>query len=828
MILGIALGVGVAVAIDLANASAARAFEYSTDSVTGSATHQISNSTYGVDEAIYPNLVKQFPDIPMTPVITDYAISPQLGSRPLQLVGIDLFSAGAFQKSLQSWSALPVDQMVEFLTRPGALFISRGMADSYGMSAGQQIVLTVEGKQQSAFIAGIFDPGDDTTRRAMDGTILADIATAQEITGRTGKIDRIDLILGPDKSAVTTQIEKELPAGTSLATVETRKGNIEQMTAAFQTNLTALSLLALVVGMFLIYNTMTFSVVQRRPFFGILRSLGFTRGELFFSIAVEAFILGAIGSILGIGLGLLLGQGTVKMVTQTINDIYFTTTVRDTGIPASSLIKGGILGILATVFSAVPPAWEAASVQPREALSRSVLEKKTWTFLIRTAAAGLALMLAGGGVFLLPSTSLTTGFGGTIFIVMGYAMLAALLMVFLIQLIQPVMGRVFGLLGRLAARDLLSSLSRVSVAVAALMIAVSVTIGVGVMINSFRLTVETWLKESLQGDIYVSAPNFLANQPGMAIDPQVLVILNQHQDITGVDLMRVINIETDSGYIQLSATDNRRIASERMWASRELPVDQIWSRMKQGGVILSEPLANRLRLPAHGAQITLNTASGEHTFPVLGVYYDYASSYGTVTLSLETYRSLWKDESVSAAAVRLPAGADADAITASLQKELSPLQSLLVRPNKTLRADVMEVFDRTFAITGSLQILAMIVAFIGILSSLSLIQLEKQRETGILRAIGLTARQLWSLVMMETGLIGATAGILSIPMGYILAVVLIYVINRRSFGWTLQLSLAPQPFLEALAVAMAAALLAGIWPAWKLGRMPAAKAVRYE
>jgi putative ABC transport system permease protein len=250
--------------------------------------------------------------------------------------------------------------------------------------------------------------------------------------------------------------------------------------------------------------------------------------------------------------------------------------------------------------------------------------------------------------------------------------------------------------------------------------------------------------------------------------------------------------------------------------------------MEQGGVILSEPLANRLNLPKHHAVITLDTPSGKHTFQVLGIYYDYASSYGTITLPLDQYRSIWKDETISAAAVRLPEGSDPDEITKSLQKQLVPLQSVLVRPNKTLRADVMVVFDRTFAITGSLQILATIVAFIGILSSLSLIQLEREREIGILRAIGLTARQLWSLVMMETGLICATAGILSIPLGYALAVVLIYIINRRSFGWTLQLSLAPQPFLEALAVAMGAAILAGIWPAWKLGKMPAAKAVRYE
>jgi putative ABC transport system permease protein len=226
--------------------------------------------------------------------------------------------------------------------------------------------------------------------------------------------------------------------------------------------------------------------------------------------------------------------------------------------------------------------------------------------------------------------------------------------------------------------------------------------------------------------------------------------------------------------------------------------------------------------------VTLNTDQGRHEFPVIGIYYDYASTQGTVLMNLDTYRSLWQDPSITAVDLRLASGADPEAVANGLQASLAPIQSLLVRPNRALRQDVLVVFDRTFAITGALQLLATIVAFIGVLSALLSLELERQRELGILRAVGLTVRQLWGLIMLETGLMGAVAGLLAMPTGYVLALILVYIINRRSFGWTLQMQVLPGPFIQALAVAVIAALLAGIYPAWRMSRKTEADAMRFE
>ncbi len=832
MVLGIALGVAVVVSIDLANASAERAFELSTQTVAGKATHQVTGGPQGLDDRLFLQ-IKMMPGAQASaPVIDRYVSSPQLGNQPLQLLGIDPFSEGPFRSYLGGGTALDTGQLSRFLTQPGALLISAGNAARYGLKTGDRVTLSVDGNPQPAFIVGLVDPSDTLSRRTLDGLILADISTAQELTGRVGRLDRIDLILPQDSSLAIGSIKAILPADASVSPVAARQGTVEQMTQAFRTNLTALSLLALVVGLFLIYNSMTFSVVQRRPLFGTLRCLGVTRGEVFRMVAVEALAVGVIGSVLGLGLGVLLGQSTVKMVSQTVNDLYFTTTVRDVGLPVVSVVKGALMGVFATLLTSLPPAWEAASVPPRAALSRSGLESQARVSVRRAAVFGVGSLLLGAVIFALPGKGLGTGFAGTFAVVLGFALFSALVLLAFAGAVLPLTGKLFGMLGRMAPRNLVNSLSRTSVAVASLMVAVAVTIGVSLMIGSFRYTVVVWLAQSLQGDVYVSAPGFNSNTAAAEIDPRLIAQIERTSGVARTDLLRVANVDSPLGMVNVAASSNQQTGLERLYMTRDGAPDQTWQAMENGAVVISEPLANRLNIPSRGGKLDLSTPQGLKTFPVVGIYYDYSSSEGKAVMALDVYRRLWQDDAVTALALRLSPGSQADEVTRAIQDELAReapgSQQLIVRPNAELRRDVMAVFDRTFAITGALNILATLVAFVGVLSSLLLLQLEKQREVGILRALGLTARQLWGLVMLETGLMGIAAGLLAMPTGYTLSLILVYIINRRSFGWTLQMALTPWPFLEALAVAVTAALLAGIYPAYREGKMPAADAIRYE
>jgi putative ABC transport system permease protein len=849
MILGITLGVAVVVAIDLANASASRAFDLSTEAVVGRATHQIVGGPDLLDDTAYTKLKSSGEVDSAAPVVTDYASSRQLGNRTLQLLGVDPFAEPPFRDYLTDKNRIPVRQLTRFLTQPGAIFISRDLANEFGYgncgaSSGPadptprncKISLDIGGQPHDAEIVGLLESQDRLSERALNSLILTDISTAQEFTGRIGFLDRIDLILNPSCEEVASQgscpemerIQAMLPAAAQLQTVAARTGAVEQMTAAFRLNLTALSLLALVVGMFLIYNTMTFSVVQRRSLFGTLRCLGVTRREIFLLIACESVIVGTLGAVLGAALGTLLGQGAVRMVSQTINDLFFVLTVRGIQIPVASLVKGALLGIVATVTSAVPPAWEAASVPPRSALTRSTLETKTRRAIWYATALGILLLIAGGLLLTIPTHNLVTSFAATFAIIIGFALLAPLCTEALMKVTMKLIGYVLGTLGRMAPRDVINALSRTGVAVAALMVAISVTIGVSLMVGSFRYTVITWLQETLQGDIYISAPGLSASQPSISLDPRVLPAIQDWPGVRRADVLRSADVDSPSGPVHVAATNNPTVVDERIFVSTSGKPEEMKIALEAGSVLVSEPYANRSGLSKKGDVVRLFTDRGVHEFPVVGIYDDYASTQGTVLMTLATYRKYWNDPALTAASLRLEAGADPDQVSEDLAKTLQPIQRLQIRPNQALRQEVLVVFDRTFAITRALQILATLVAFIGILSALLSLELERQRELGVLRAIGLTTRQVWRLVMVETGLMGGVAGLLAMPTGFVLALILIYIINRRSFGWTLQMQVELYPFVQAIAVAILAALLAGIYPALRISRIVTAEALRSE
>lgn len=828
LIKGIMLGVAVVVAIDVANASASAAFDLSVEAVSGRATYQIVGGPDGFNDQIYVDLKRQGLEEPIAPALSEYVSSPDLGNISLQLLGIDAFAEPPFRDYLSASDSSQTVDLAAFLVRPDTVFISSANASRYSLKSGQSIRLVIGGREHQVTIAGLLQPSAALARRAVDGLVIADIATAQELTGRIGKLDRIDLIVPESSEQEVTHISAMLPPDVRLVPVSARTGTIREMTDAFRLNLTALSLLALIVGMFLIYNTMTFSVVQRRALFGTLRCLGVTGGEIFGLIIAEAITVGVLGSALGLGLGVLLGQGAVKAVIQTINDLYFTVSIQGLQVPASSLVKGAILGVGATVATAIPPAREAASVPARTALIRSGVETKARLMINRSALIGLGTILAAAGVLAIPTHDLVISFAGTFLMILGFALLSPRATLFLMDLFLPITARLWGNVGRMAPRNVSSSSSRTTIAVAALMIAVSVTIGISVMIGSFRATVIQWLGQTLQSDIYISVPGGTAVQPSEAVDPAVLTALKNVDGIARVDTLRAVEVDSPRGPIHVSATDNYSVGTERIYVRQAHPDDQMWQAMQAGEVLVSEPLANQADLPVSNASITLVTDHGLKTFPVAGVFYDYSSSQGTVIMAANVYHALWTDTAITAIGIRLKPGLNADTVTQSVQHATSSIQQLSIQPNQTLRANVLTIFDRTFAITGALQMLATLVAFVGILSSFLALELEKQREIGILRTIGMTVQQVWGLIMLETGLMGAAAGILAAPTGMVLALILTYIINRRSFGWTLQMSVDASPFLAAFAIAVTAALLAGLYPAGRISRAKPADAVHFE
>jgi putative ABC transport system permease protein len=831
LVVGVALGVAVVVAVDLANGSANRAFEIATETVAGRSTHQIVGGPTGLDEGVYRQLRVEAGVRLSAPVVEGYVTALELDQQPLQLLGVDPFAEAPFRDYLIDARRLPVEQLTEFLTAPNTGLVSEALAQRYDLHVGDTLGIRVGPRREAIRVVGLLSPTDDVSRRALRNLLLTDIATAQEVLDYTGHLTRIDLIVDESTAAgqaTLARVRQALPPGARLTQAQARSDAVQQMTRAFQLNLTALSLLALVVGMFLIYNTVSFSVVQRRPVLGTLRTLGVIRRQVFASVLAEAALLSVLGAILGLGLGVALGRGAVGLVTQTINDFYFVVSVQGVTVSAVSLAKGALVGVSAALLAAAIPALEATTVTPINVLRRSDIEGRARRAVPIIFVAGLVLCAGGAGALWLPTRNLVVSFLALFVIILGFALLAPAATLALMSILAPLTSRAGSFLIRMAPRDITRALSRTSIAIAALMVAVSVIIGVSIMIGSFRQTVNDWLKTSLQADIYVSPPPVAANRIGAPMDPVIKTQLAAMPGVVGVEAIQDVVVNAAGiGPANVIAVSGEREQQRRRFAQTTVRSDEVWPAMQQGAVVISETFAYHNGLAA-GDTLRLQTAEGELGFPIVAVYYNYSSERGTVLMSLDVYREHWGDDQISSVGLYLAPGTDAQAMVDTLQTRFAGREELVIQSNRDLRHSALEVFDRTFAITMALRLLATIVAFIGVLSALMALQLERSRELGLLRATGITQGQLWRLTLLETGLMGTTAGLLAVPLGLILAIVLIYVINLRSFGWTIQMVLEPAYFLQALLVAIVAALIAGLYPALRVSRMAPARALREE
>jgi len=663
----------------------------------------------------------------------------------------------------------------------------------------------------------------------MENLLLTDISTAQELLDMTGRLSRIDLIIEDGKKGekLFKNIQSNLPEEANIQTAESRSNTIGQMTRAFNINLTAMSMLALLVGMFLIYNTMTFSVVQRRRLTGILRAVGVTRKEIFILILGEALITGILGTITGIPAGIVLGKGMVSLVTQAINDIYFVLRVTEITIPPMSILKGIFLGICATLAAALVPALEATGAPPGTVMRRSAIERGFQGAIYKTALVGIILIAAGSGTILMAGKNLNTSIISLFIIVIGYSFLTPLYTVIISKLSGFIIKPLFGIIGRMSVRSITASLSRTAVAIAALMIALSVTIGVGIMVASLRYAVTAWMDNFLKADIYVSPPGMVYSRSDLIIDPPLVERLCKTPGVSKVITFRGVMMESSKGLFEMVAMDIVPEIYDSLRFKKGNP-ETAWQKLEQdNSIIISETYAYKYNADT-GSIIKLFTDRGEVEFLVEGVFYDYTYEGGVVIAGRKTYEKYWDDRGVSSLGIYVEPGINTDELVEKMKGRAGKNQVILIQSNRGLRETSLSVFDRTFTITKVLRILAMIVAFIGILSALMALQLEREREMAVLRATGLTPAELCKLIILQTLLMGIFAGLMALLLGVILGVILIFVINRISFGWTMEMVVEPALLIQAIMLSIVASIIAGIYPAIKMSQASPAQALRNE
>jgi putative ABC transport system permease protein len=825
MLLGVALGVAVVVAIDLANSAARRGFVRSAEAVAGRATHQLRGGSAGLPEEVYRRLRVDHGVRPSAPVVEGVVIALDLGRQPLRVLGIDPLAEAPFRGHLGEASAGD-PAFAAFFTDPSAVLVGAAFAERHGLAPGSPLRVQAGDRRETLRVLGLVDGADPESRRALDGMLLVDVGQAQRLLGMPGRISHVDLVLA-DAERDVASLARWLPPGARVVRASDQAESVGELTAAFELNLVALSLLALVVGMFLVYNTVLFSVVQRRAVFGTLRTLGTTPGQLFRLILTETLLTAALGAALGLGLGYLLGQSAVRLVTRTINDLYYVVAVSGAPLTLETAVKGVAAGLGAAVLAALGPALEASRVEPVTALGPSTFETRARRLVPGLALVGLAVSVSGALGLALASRSLLASFAALFGVVLGLALVAPAFTVGLMALVGPFASRLLGPIGRLATGTVARAVSRTGVAAAALMVAVSVTIGVSVMIASFRSTVVNWLELTLQADVYVSAASPGGARSASPLSDDVPGLVAHVPGVADVETVRLVQVPSPLGEVRLAVTDGTRERGAGLYRFSEGDPRQTWQRVRDGAVLVSEPFAFRHGIPPHGGSVALQSDRGLLSFPVAGIYYDYATEQGTVLMAREVYERHWDDRARSSVAAYVAPGHDLAVVTDAVRRALGG-RALQVVENRALRRAALRIFDRTFAVTEALRVLAVVVAFIGVWSALLALQVERTRELGTLLALGLLPRQLWGLTLLETGLIGLAAGLLSLPTGLALAVILIEVINVRSFGWTMQLELPPLVLVQALALSILAALLAGVYPVLRLQRMSVAAALRQE
>ncbi len=824
LILGIGLGVGLVVSIDIANSSVEKSFRLSTESLAGRTTHRIVGTYGDIDQSVYVKVRRELAVRSSAPVVVGSALVKELERKRVQLLGVDPLAERGFRNFVPEGELGFGTGLAESIVESNRVMIFQPLAAESGLRVGDTLTLLLGEKEVPVTIGNILRQRESAPAGSFVSSLLyMDISVAQEILGKKDRISHIDLIMGEGEQQAIERIEQTLPDQYRLVPAGRRSTAIRRMSKSFEFNLQAFSLLALLVGMFLIYNTMTFSIVRRRELFGILRALGATRGELLLLIFKETALIALIGTALGLLLGMALGTATVRMVGWTVGSLYFPLIANQFTVDPLQMMKAFGLGMAVSFVSTVFPALEANRIQPAEAIVRSKIERRIASWLPIVTTAGLLLVVLGFAVVLVPSKQIALGFAGTASIVFGFSLCVPGLLYLLSYLTAPIVSLLFGVTGKMAIRNIPRAISRTGVSVAALMVAVCVYIGVGLMIASFQESLVRWMENQLRGDFQIAS----LDETDRVLKKELIETVKQFRTVERIHrtVMRTI---ASGEYAQTTLFATDQDIRNYGWVGLSVPMRQIRESFVNGTVFVSETFAWKHDIDIdRNPKITLVTPGGIREFAVGGIFSDFFVRGGRLVMHLDLYHKLWRNDSVTNIELFLKSGSDGELLTDLVARRFAD-EHIGLFSQAEFRYRILKAFDNTFAITVALQLLSAFVAFIGIFNTILALTYERLGEIGVLRANGLTVSQLWRLILIESGAMGLFASLLAIPLGSVLAWILVAVINKRSFGWTLHFQFQGHFLLQAILLSLSAALLAGIYPALKSGRLKVIDAIRTE
>ncbi len=844
---GVALGVLASVAITSANVEALRAFERAVVTVAGSATLEVSAHDLGLDEAVIevirntPGVVKASPLIEEA-LILDEGLH---GAESVQVYGVDLL-AEVDQLGFRLERGAGEEAFNDLLKRD-SVYLGRQLSAEWSLQPGSTVEARAGSRLIQLRVAGVME-GTDRPGSYWDRVVVMDVAAAQVVFDMLGRLDRVEIVTARDRTVdeVAVALRAVLPPSVVVQRPAQRTVQVEKMVGAFQLNLAVLSWVGLLIGMFLVYNTMSFSVTQRRREIGIYRALGMTQRRVAALFLLEAGVFGFIGGALGALVGLWLARSLVVLVSRTISDLYVPLTSNGTFAAFDTqnvafFVQGILVGVVVSMAGAVGPSRDASRTVATKALAPGDYEQSETARSGRYVRGSLLLLLVGLLCTLGPPIRglPILGYAATLCLLGAFACLSPVCIAawrWSLQRTGQTPPALSGNLRRMAADHAARHPGRNAVTVSALLVGLSIMIGVVIMVRSFRHTVEAWVDQTVMADLIIAPPAWLhGKQVGHAsrtLPESWVPVISAIEGVAAVDTYRDVQVEVNGQAVALVSRD-LRLHAER---GRYLMVDDdsatvLRRAAETGGVVVSEVLANRLGLQA-GETVTITTSVGPHTVPVEGIFYDYATDGGKMVIERALYRRFWNDDRVTVLALYLHPGTDHERVKRLIGQALASHEASMAPPliirNGELRREILDIFDRTFVLTYVLEAIAVFVAVLGIVNTLVTAVLERRRELATLQAIGASRSQVERLVQWEAVYLGVIGAVLGVMSGLALAWVLIAVINKQSFGWTIRMTIPVEVLIQALLLAIGAAWIAGYFPARWAARQPVGEGLREE
>ncbi|MEC4673760.1 MAG: FtsX-like permease family protein [Nitrospirota bacterium] len=834
-VFGVAVGVSAVLAMHLANQEIFRSFENSVTRMVGEATIQITGTDRFLDENIIPLVHAHQLVHSVTPLLEVSALVsvPSEQDKALPIWALDVLDL-VDRSMVENTVTQGPREFLDLLLEPNTLFLGQEIASRLNVTEGQSLDIRVGSQLIRVTIGGILN--DNLNGGSFSSLGIMDIAAAQSLFGLIGRVSRVDIATEPgaDVDQVIQDLKNTLGVLVLVERSARRTGQVEQMLRSFQLNLMTLSTVGLFVGVFLIYNAVGFSVVQYRREIGILRAIGTFRHQIAALFLGEAAVIGILGGVLGAGLGLVLATFLISLEGQTVSELYASVDVHSISVTPWTFFSGAGLGMLLALLGAIAPCLEASRTLPARALAAGQYEQTVIARPYLMAACSLTVFCAAA-ILTVPDAVdgiPVFGYGAAFCILLGSTLLAPLSL----QVLKGVASLPFqmtkGLVPQLSVDQILRSPGRYSVTLSALLVGIAIVISVGVMVKSFRDTVEMWIDQTLMADVIVSPQSGLSDAIDGERAPRFSYDMIQAaaavRGVVAVDPYRQLRVSMGEHDVVLVSRDLSIHASRSQYLFVHGDSPEVLEKaLTREGAIVSEVLAERLQI-GNGETLVISSGGKELSLEVVGIFYDYATDGGKVVIDRALYQRMWGDSSATVLAVYGEPSIPQDTIRTRLHDVLDPMMPVSIISNHELRQEILEIFDRTFRMTYGLELIAVVVGVLGIINTLMTTVIERRREFATFRALGAGIHQIRHMVLWESFFVGVLGVILGIGGGLLLGALLVFVINKQSFGWTIQFVLSGRTVLEAIMVGGVASLVAGYLPARWVLKGPIAEGLRYE